>query len=81
MLLNGIIMTSYFSSKGVPVGIPESENAGYRRFECLYYRGRVKLTEGTGYTYVVEGNDAPGTGRVVLTGWAITVAPSRRRLR
>ena len=68
MLLNGIIMTSYFASKGVPVGIPESENAGYRRFECLYYQGRVKLTEGTDYTYVVEGNDAPGTGRVVLTG-------------
>lgn len=33
-----------------------------------YYQGRVKLTEGTDYTYVVEGNDAPGTGRVVLTG-------------
>lgn len=28
----------------------------------------MKLTEGTDYTYVVEGNDAPGTGRVVLTG-------------
>lgn len=68
MLSNGIIVTRYFASKGVPVGIPESENAGYRRFECLYYQGRVKLTEGTDYTYVVEGNDAPGTGRVVLTG-------------
>lgn len=78
---NGIIVTRYCANKGVPVGIPESEYAGFRRFGCLYYQGRVKLTEGTGYTYVVEGNDAPGTGRVVLTGWAITVAPSRRRLR
>lgn len=61
-------MTRPFAGKGVPVGLPESENAGFRRFECLYYQGRVKLTEGTDYTYVVEGNDAPGTGRVVLTG-------------
>lgn len=82
MLLNGIIMTSYFASKGVPVGIPESENADYRRFECLYYQGRVKLTEGTDYTYVVEGNDAP-PARVAWCSpaWAITVAPSRRRSR
>lgn len=55
-------MTRYFVSKGVPVGISESENADYRRFECLYYQGRVKLTEGTDYTYVVEGNDAPRHG-------------------
>lgn len=68
MLSNGIIMTRHFASKGIPVGISESENADYRRFECLYYQGRVKLTEGTDYIYVVEGNDAPGTGRVVLTG-------------
>lgn len=68
MLSNGIIVTRYFASNDVPVGIPEIENAGYRRFECLYYQGRAKLTEGTDYTYVVEGNDAPGTGRVVLTG-------------
>lgn len=62
------IVTRPFANKGVPIGISESDNAGYRRFECLYYQGRVKLTEGTDYTYVVEGNDAPGTGRVVLTG-------------
>ena len=61
-------MTRPFANKGVPIGILESDNAGYRRFECLYYQGRVKLTEGTDYTYVVEGNDVPGTGRVVLTG-------------
>lgn len=81
LLSNGKIATRYCANKGVPIGISESDNVGFRRFECLYYEGRVKLTEGTGYTYVVEGNDAPGTGRVVLTGWAITVAPSRRRLR
>lgn len=61
-------MTRPFVGKRVPVGLQESENADYRRFECLYYQGRVKLTEGTDYIYVVEGNDAPGTGRVVLTG-------------
>ena len=68
MLSNGIIVTRYCANKGVPIGISESDNVGFRRFECLYYQGRVKLTEGTDYTYVVEGNDAPGTGRVVLTG-------------
>lgn len=61
-------MTRPFANKGVPIGISESDNAGYRRFECLYYQGRVKLTEGTDYTYVVEGNDGSGTGCVVLTG-------------
>lgn len=68
MLSNGIIVARYSANKGIPIGISESDNAGYRRFECLYYQGRVKLTDGTDYTYVVEGNDAPGTGRVVLTG-------------
>lgn len=62
------IVTRPFANKGVPIGISESDNAGYRRFECLYYQGRVKLTEGTDYTYVVEGNDGSGTGCVVLTG-------------
>ena len=28
----------------------------------------MKLTEGTDYTYVVEGSDGSGTGCVVLTG-------------
>lgn len=68
LLSNGKIVTRPFAGKGVPVGIPESENAGFRRFECLYYEGRVKLTEGTDYTYVVEGSDGSGTGCVVLTG-------------
>ena len=68
MLSNGIIATRYCANKGVPVGLQESENAGFRRFECLYYEGRVKLTEGTDYTYVVEGSDGSGTGCVVLTG-------------
>ena len=68
MLSNRIIVTRYCANKGVPVGLQESENAGFRRFECLYYEGRVKLTEGTDYTYVVEGSDGSGTGCVVLTG-------------
>ena len=62
------IVTRPFAGKGVPIGISESDNVGFRRFECLYYEGRVKLTEGTDYTYVVEGSDGPGTGCVVLTG-------------
>ena len=62
LLSNGKIVTRPFVGKRVPVGIPEIENAGYRRFECLYYQGRAKLTEGTDYTYVVEGSDGPGTG-------------------
>lgn len=57
MLSNGIIVTRYCANKGVPIGISESDNVGFRRFECLYYEGRVKLTEGTDYTYVVEGSD------------------------
>lgn len=28
------IVTRPFAGKGVPVGLPESENAGFRRFEC-----------------------------------------------
>lgn len=68
MLSNGIIVTRYCVNKGVPIGISESDNVGFRRFECLYYEGRVKLTEGTDYTYVVEGSDGSGTGCVVLTG-------------
>lgn len=68
MLSNGIIVTRYCANKGVPIGISESDNVGFRRFECLYYEGRVKLTEGTDYTYVVEGSDGSGTGCVVLTG-------------
>lgn len=68
LLSNGKIVTRPFVGKRVPVGLRESENAGFRRFECLYYEGHVKLTEGTDYTYVVEGSDGPGTGCVVLTG-------------
>ena len=34
MLSNGIIVARYFASNGVPVGLPESEYAGFRRFEC-----------------------------------------------
>lgn len=68
MLSNGIIVTRYCANKGVPIGISESDNVGFRRFECLYYEGRVKLTEGADYTYVVEGSDGSGTGCVVLTG-------------
>ena len=68
MLSNGITVTRYCANKGVPIGISESDNVGFRRFECLYYEGRVKLTEGTDYTYVVEGSDGSGTGCVVLTG-------------
>ncbi len=68
LLSNGKIVTRPFVGKGVPVGLQESENAGFRRFECLYCEGRVKLTEGTDYTYVVEGSDGSGMGCVVLTG-------------
>lgn len=74
-------MTRPFVGKRVPVGLQESENAGFRRFEYLYYQGRVKLTEGTDYTYVVEGNDAPARVAWCSPAWVIIVVPSRRRLR
>lgn len=34
LLSNGKIVTRPFAGKGVPVGLPKSENAGFRRFEC-----------------------------------------------
>ena len=34
MLSNGIIVTRYCVNKGVPIGISESDNVGFRRFEC-----------------------------------------------
>ena len=81
MLSNGIIVNRYCANKGVPIGISESDNVGFRRFECLYYQGRVKLTEGTDYIYVVRATTLPARVAWCSPAWAITVAPSRRRLR